>query len=66
MESEHVQIGNLQEHYDRVDDIAVGVKNDNALMIIKKDFSPSLKEVGSKRPWNNVSKEHTGFCNGNL
>lgn len=32
------------------DDIAVGVKDNNALMIIRKDFSPSIKDIGSKRP----------------
>ncbi|WP_028243495.1 hypothetical protein [Pseudobutyrivibrio ruminis] len=32
------------------DDIAVGVKNDNLLIIVTKDFSKSLKTVGSTRP----------------
>ena len=32
------------------DDIAVGIKNDNLLIIVTKDFSNSLKTVGSTRP----------------
>ena len=44
--------GNLERSVlaNLADDIAVGVKNDNLLIIVTKDFSNSLKTVGSTRP----------------
>ena len=44
--------GNLERSLlaNLADDIAVGVKGNNVLMIITKDFTDSLGQVGSRRP----------------